>query len=107
MYKKFKNEERLSHKVVSQIKHLIQSEKLKSGDKLPNEVELAKLFGVSRPTIREAVKTLASKNIIEIIRGKGTFVTQNPGISSDPLGLAFIDDKNLLFSLIEVRLIIE
>ncbi|MBN2545920.1 MAG: FadR family transcriptional regulator [Spirochaetes bacterium] len=107
MYIKVKNKGNLSLLVSDQIKQLIQKEKFKPGDKLPNEIQLTELFGVSRPTIREAIKILASQNIIEIISGKGTFVTQNPGISSDPLGLAFIDDKNLIYSLIEVRLIIE
>ncbi len=107
MYIKIKNQGNLSLLVSDQIKQLIQKEKFKPGDKLPNEIQLTELFGVSRPTIREAIKILASQNVIEIISGKGTFVTQNPGVSNDPLGLAFIDDKNLLYSLIEVRLIIE
>lgn len=104
---KFKNNVNLSHKVSNRIKHLIKNEKYKPRDKLPNETQLADLFGVSRPTIREAVKLLASQNIIEIVVGKGTFVTQNPGISNDPLGLDFVVDKNLTLSLIEARQIIE
>ncbi|MGQ9616884.1 MAG: FadR/GntR family transcriptional regulator [Spirochaetota bacterium] len=107
MYKKISNQKRLSHEVETQIKALIRDEKLRPGDKLPNEMELATLFGVSRPTVREAVKSLVSQNIIEIVRGKGTFVSQNPGVSSDPLGLDFVLDGNLHLSLIEVRLIIE
>lgn len=107
MYKKITNQKRLSHEVANQIKALIRSEKLKPGDKLPNEMELTEFFGVSRPTVREAVKSLVSQNIIEIVRGKGTFVSQNPGISSDPLGLDFVLDDDLPLSLIEVRLIIE
>ncbi|UCB46074.1 MAG: FadR family transcriptional regulator [Spirochaetota bacterium] len=107
MYKKISNQKRLSHEVANQIKTLIRNEKLKPGDKLPNEMELTKLFGVSRSTVREAVKSLISQNIIEIIRGRGTFVSQNPGISSDPLGLDFVLDEDLHLSLIEVRLIIE
>jgi DNA-binding FadR family transcriptional regulator len=107
MYKKLINKPRLSFEVASQIKQLIQSEKLKPGDKLPNEIQLTELFGVSRPTVREAVKSLASHNIIEIIRGKGTFITKNPGLSSDPLGLDFVTDKNLPMALLEARLVIE
>lgn len=107
MYKKISNQKRLSHEVANQIKTLIRNEMLKPGEKLPNEMELTKLFGVSRSTVREAVKSLASQNIIEIVRGKGTFVSQNPGISSDPLGLDFVLNGDLHLSLIEVRLIIE
>ncbi len=71
MYKKLSRENRLSYEVADHIKALIKSEKLKAGDKLPNEMQLAELFGVSRPTVREAVKSLVSRNIIRIERGKG------------------------------------
>jgi GntR family transcriptional repressor for pyruvate dehydrogenase complex len=107
MYRRIINERRLSLEVANRIKDLIRKEKLKPGDKLPNEMQLAELFGVSRPTVREAVKSLVSQNIIEIQRGKGTFVSQTPGIASDPLGLDFLVDKDLHLSLIEVRFLIE
>lgn len=107
MYKRIANQNRLSHEVAKRIKELIRKEKLKPGNKLPNEMQLAELFGVSRPTVREAVKSLVSQNIIEIHRGKGTFVSQTPGIASDPLGLDFLVDQDLHLSLIEVRLLIE
>jgi DNA-binding FadR family transcriptional regulator len=57
--------------------------------------------------VREAVKSLASQNILEVVRGRGTFVSQTPGISSDPLGLDFLADRNLPTSLIEARQLIE
>jgi GntR family transcriptional regulator, transcriptional repressor for pyruvate dehydrogenase complex len=107
MYRRIPNEQRLSLEVANRIKELIRKEKLKPGDKLPNEMQLAKLFGVSRPTVREAVKSLVSQNIIEIQRGKGTFVSETPGIASDPLGLDFVVGEDLHLSLIEVRLLIE
>ena len=47
------------------------------GDKLPNENELAKELGVSRSTLREAIKILTTNGVLEIKRGKGTFVTNN------------------------------
>jgi len=107
MYRKLSNQNRLSYEVANHIKALLRSNKLKAGDKLPNEMQLAQLFGVSRPTVREAVKSLVSQNIIEIVRGKGTFVSQNPGVSSDPFGLGFVPDRNLPLALIEARRIIE
>jgi DNA-binding FadR family transcriptional regulator len=107
MYKKLGNQSDLSHEVADHIRALIRGEKLKTGDKLPNEMQLAELFGVSRPTVREAVKSLVSQNVIEIVRGKGTFVAENPGVSSDPLGLAFVADRNLPQSLMEARRILE
>jgi DNA-binding FadR family transcriptional regulator len=107
MYKKLSSRSRLSHEAANHIKALIRSEKLKAGDKLPNEMQLAKSFGVSRPTVREAVQSLMSQNIIEIVRGKGTFVAHNTGVARDPLGLDFLADRDLPFSLIEARRLIE
>lgn len=107
MYRKIVSEQRRSQEVAAHIKELIRDEKLKRGEKLPNELELCGLFAVSRPTVREAVKTLVSQGIIEIHRGKGTFVSQMPGIAEDPLGLDFVMSPNLRLSLIEARLVIE
>ncbi|HJX41421.1 MAG TPA: FadR/GntR family transcriptional regulator [Anaerolineales bacterium] len=107
MYKKLSSQNKLSHEAANYIRALIRSEQLKAGDKLPNEMQLAKSFGVSRPTVREAVQSLMSQNIIEIVRGKGTFVAQNTGMSRDPLGLDFLADPDLPLSLIEARRLIE
>ena len=46
------------------------------GEKLPNEVELAQKLGVSRATLREAIRTLADQGVLEVHRGKGTFVSR-------------------------------
>jgi DNA-binding FadR family transcriptional regulator len=107
MYTNLSSEKQRSQEVASHIKELIRDEKLKPGEKLPNELELCALFSVSRPTVREAVKALVSQGIIEIRRGKGTYVSQEPGIAEDPLGLDFITTPNLRLTLIEARLIIE
>ncbi len=107
MYKKLTLQDHLSSEAADHIKALIRGQKLKAGDKLPNEMQLAELFGVSRPTVREAVKSLVSQNVVEIARGKGTFVRKNPGVSSDPLGLGFLPDRDLPLSLMEARRILE
>ena len=107
MYTNLSSEKRRSQEVAAHLKELIRDEKLKPGEKLPNEMELCELFSVSRPTIREAEKTLMSQGIIEIRRGKGTYVTQMPGIAEDPLGLDFIMSPTLRLALIQARLIIE
>jgi DNA-binding FadR family transcriptional regulator len=107
VYKKLSSGQRLPQRVAAQIRGLIRSKKLKPGDKLPNEHELTRLFGVSRPTVREAVKLLASGNIVHIARGRGTFVSETPGIASDPLGLDLVSTWNLGAFLLEVRGIVE
>ena len=82
--------------------------KLEVGDKLPNEYELAEMLGVGRSTIREAVKLLVSRNIVEIRRGAGTFVSSKRGMVEDPLGLSMAKDREkLALDLVNVRLMLE
>ena len=98
----------LAERVADQLLELIINQNLARGQKIPNEFELAKQLNVGRGTVREAVKLLVSRNILEIRRGKGTYVTERPGVSSDPLGLAFYKDKIKLASdLIDIRVILE
>ena len=62
----------------------------------------------SRTTIREAIKILVSRQILEIRRGAGTFVSERQGITDDPLGLTFVKDKTkLALDLVSVRLMLE
>ncbi len=71
-------EKRLSDNIADAILSMITIEKrFKAGDKLPNEHELAEELGVSRTTLREAIRILAAGNVVEIQRGKGTFVKAN------------------------------
>ncbi len=86
----------LSQKVAEDIRQMILDKDLKPGDKLPNEIELTATINVSRSTIREAIKILVSTNVLEVKRGRGTFVTDNPGVSKDPLGVEFMEEENLL-----------
>ena len=64
----------LPERVAEQIISLIADRALKTGDKLPNEFDMAQQLSVGRGTIREAVKILVSRNILEIRLGCGTFV---------------------------------
>lgn len=86
----------------------ITSENLTTGDKLPNEYELAKTLDVGRSTIREAVRSLVSRNILEVRQGSGTYVSENTGISDDPLGFAFVEDTlKLTEDLFALRYVLE
>jgi GntR family transcriptional regulator, transcriptional repressor for pyruvate dehydrogenase complex len=67
--------ERLYEKIVDQIENRILSGELKLGEHLPSERELAEQFRVSRTAVREAVKTLSEKGLVQVRRGRGTFVT--------------------------------
>lgn len=66
---------RLYEQIVMQIEESISLGKLKPGNQLPAERELAQQFGVSRTAVREAVKTLCEKGLVEAYSGRGTFVT--------------------------------
>ncbi len=66
---------RLFEQIVQQVEDTILSGQLKPGDQLPAERDLAQRFGVSRTAVREAVKTLREKGLLEAYSGRGTFVT--------------------------------
>ena len=70
--------------VVSQIEQLIVSGVLKSGQRLPSEAELADLTGVSRPKVREAIKTLEDRGLLAVRHGDGTFVANLNGPALSP-----------------------
>ena len=66
---------RLYEQIVEQIEESILKGALKPGNQLPAERELANQFGVSRTAVREAVKALREKGLVEAHPGRGTFVT--------------------------------
>ncbi len=72
--------------VAEQLKKKIISGEYASGDKLPVEAELCQSFGVSRITVREAMKKLSTMGLVEIKQGKGTFVKSvDLGVFMKPL----------------------
>lgn len=70
-----------------QIKQLILTRDLKPGDLLPTEAELCETLGVSRSSVREAMRTLATLDIVEVRYGHGTFVG---GMSLAPMVEALV-----------------
>ena len=94
--------------VSDEIEKLIVAGEFKPGDRLPSEYELAQRLGVGRSTVREAIKALVSRNILEVHRGNGTFVCEQVGLAEDPLGLKFMPHKKKLgLDLCEIRFMIE
>ena len=74
--------------VVAYVQRLIVSGELKPGDKLPPERELAKLIGVSRPSVRTGLQSLATVGVVDSRRGAGTFVADGPPVLDvNPLSL--------------------
>lgn len=64
----------LSDRIVDQVEQLIRNESLKPGDRLPSEREMAQLLGVSRPSLREAVRILEARGRLAVRHGLGVFV---------------------------------
>lgn len=94
----------LSESTAQQILDMIDNGKRFSvGDKLPNENDLAAELSVSRSTLREAIRILTTSGVLEIKRGKGTFVTSNTRIDSGNLN----DIASGLDDLFEMRLMFE
>ena len=80
----------LAEQAADNIEQLIIENRWTPGEKLPNEMDMVENLGVGRGTVRE------SRNVVEIRRGKGTFVCDNIGKVGDPLGFRFASDKKKL-----------
>lgn len=101
-------ESRLSDRIADSILSMITVEqRFLPGDKLPNENILSKELNVSRTTLREAIRILATGGVLEIRRGRGTFVREdfqvNQGGEFSLLASAKVNAKDLY----EMRLIFE
>lgn len=109
MYRFEKIDKRLlGEQIEDELMKYIREEQMEIGRKIPSEFELAEMFGVGRSTIREAVKGLVSKGILEVRRGAGTYVLGTSPLENDPLGLSKLQDKyKLALELFEVRLMLE
>ncbi len=101
--------ERLHMKIIEQIQRRILAGDLKVGDHLPPERDLAEQFQVSRTAVREAVKMLSEKGLVEIRPGRGTFVTNGTSQAArSSLGMMMkIGQPDGTLDLVEVREIFE
>nr|WP_272213621.1 FadR/GntR family transcriptional regulator [Marinicella sp. W31]MDC2879582.1 FadR/GntR family transcriptional regulator [Marinicella sp. W31] len=71
------NKTLLPQSVARQIQTMIQSGELKDGEKIPSQRELSVKFGISRPSLREALLTLETLGLVKTEPGRGTFVTRS------------------------------
>src|SRR5229473_205686 len=75
--------------VIEKLRGMIHRGELRAGDRLPPERDLAKMFGVSRPTLRAGIRSLAAVGVLQSRQGAGTFVQsdESPALDSSPLRL--------------------
>ena len=101
-------EPRLSDKVADMMLETILSKRLHVGDKLPSERELGEQFGVSRTVVREAVRALVAKGVIEVRSGSGLRVAAvDAAAVSESIGL-FLRGESMDFEKVhEVRALLE
>lgn len=100
----------LSQRIERRIEELIREKKILPGQKLPSEFELCQLFSVSRTALREALKRLNARGLVETKKGSGVYVTQIKTeniIKSLNLFYDLKFDSNLIQQIIEVRKIFE
>ncbi|MFD2657503.1 FadR/GntR family transcriptional regulator [Gracilibacillus thailandensis] len=101
-------QKRLSDSVADDIMSMLAIEKrFLPGDKLPNENELSEELNISRTTLREAIRILVTNGILEIRRGKGTYVKEDIDVNNlEEMGF-LVEAKINAKDLYEMRLIFE
>src|SRR5919204_1811477 len=99
---------RIYEEIVRQIKSMIAEGRLKSGDQLPPERDLAEKFVVSRTSVREALRALESLGLVEIRPGEGTFVREaSVEALIEPLALLMVSQREAIGELFEARRLLE
>ncbi len=94
--------------VASQIYRLIEDGRLKPGDRLPPERDMAEMFGVSRTSVRDAIRVLEMRGLVEPRHGEGTVVRQVPiDAIVSPLADALTASKGLVADLFDMRKMLE
>jgi GntR family transcriptional repressor for pyruvate dehydrogenase complex len=99
----------LTEAAIEQVRDLISTGQLTSGERLPPEAELAELLGTSRNTVREAVRALVTARVLDVRRGDGTYVTSlRPELLLAGIGAAAdLLQDGFTLELLEVRRILE
>ena len=103
-----------SEQIAYEIRRHIERQGLRPGDRIGTEQELASEFGVSRPTLREALRLLAGSHLIRASQGRGggIFVANTPGEGmgrhmSEAIGTMLATESVSLYELLEARMVLE
>ncbi|MGY5394890.1 transcriptional regulator [Acinetobacter tandoii] len=103
---------KVSDRVLQSLRHLIESQQMKVGDRLPAERKLCEQLGVSRSSLREAIQQLTSQGMLVSKVGAGTYLQQLPSSWSQhqivqPLSELIDEDPAYRFDVQEARIILE
>lgn len=99
----------MTDQAILRIKEMIRTGDLKPGDRLPPEKELSEALGLSRSSLREAVKALEIIRVLDVRRGDGTYVTSlSPSLLLDALSFVVdVHQDDSVLEMFEVRRILE
>jgi GntR family transcriptional repressor for pyruvate dehydrogenase complex len=98
----------LPEEIAARLLGLIRERELRPGDKLPPERELATMIGVSRQTLREALRALSIMKVVDIRQGSGTYITSlEPRQLISHLDFIFSKDNVGLLEFFEARRVLE
>lgn len=90
--------------IINQIKDSINEGQLKKGDRLPSERIMSEQLGVSRATVREAIRSLEIMGLVECIQGEGNFITNNlENTLVEPISMMFILSQGKINEINELR----
>jgi GntR family transcriptional regulator, transcriptional repressor for pyruvate dehydrogenase complex len=101
-----RNRNKVYQEVAKQLDRLI-AEELKPGDLLPPERELVRMLGVSRSSVRDAIRSLELMGLLEPRQGIGTVVCNPAATPANPLAAALLEKRQMVADLLEVRRMIE
>ena len=108
MLKAVIREQTLTERAQQQFEELILSGRLKPGDRLPSESDMGKMLGVSRTVVREAVRLLSAKGLVEARSGSGIYVRElNSSMIREPIDLLLRYRAIKVEDILEVRNLME
>ncbi len=110
LFPKIGNRKKLSQIIEAKIEELIRSKKLIAGQKLPTEIELCKMFGVSRTSLREALHMLSAKGLITVKKGSGIYINDYSSETAKDFISLYLDmnfDKDYIMYVIKIRQMLE
>lgn len=98
---------RVAERIVDEIVAYIDTNGLAPGAKLPPERVFIEQFGVSRSSLREALRILSTIGIIDVRHGNGMYVAATPGSTATPTAIFDATEQNALRNLVETRFGVE